>query len=302
MTRAAALAGIVSISWSAIFMRFAAASPATAAFWRGVYGLPVLVVAWWLVGRRGRRSAASRAVAFAAGLALALDLVIWQMSIDRIGASLSVVLANLQVVFVGAVAWALHREKPTATALAVVPVVIVGVALISGLGRSDAYGADPVGGTLLGVSTALTYTLYLVVFRQANRMDPAPAPGPMLDATLGLVAGSVVFALFEANFALAPSWPAHGWFLGLGVLVQGAGWMLITVALPRLPALETSVMLLLQPTLAVIWARLIFAEALSPLQWAGVAVVLGGVVLLATRGMVEAPAVTPPSAAGSPGS
>jgi drug/metabolite transporter (DMT)-like permease len=52
--------------------------------------------------------------------------------------------------------------------------------------------------------------------------------------------------------------------------------------MPRLPAIETSILLLGQPVFAVVWGRMLFAERLSPLQWAGCAVVLIGVGTLRT--------------------
>ncbi len=39
--------------------------------------------------------------------------------------------------------------------------------------------------------------------------------------------------------------------------------------------------------LTVLWGFLVFTEVLSGVQWAGVALVLGGVGLLAVRGSVE---------------
>ena len=65
------------------------------------------------------------------------------------------------------------------------------------------------------------------------------------------------------------------------------GWLLIAIVLPRLAALETSVILLTQPLLTVLWASLIFVERLSKVQWIGVALVLGGVGLLSIRGSVR---------------
>jgi drug/metabolite transporter (DMT)-like permease len=88
---------------------------------------------------------------------------------------------------------------------------------------------------------------------------------------------------------LNPTWPAHGWLLALAVGSQVIGWLLIAIALPRLAALETSVLLLLQPALTVLWARLIFAELLSNLQWLGVLLVLGGIGVVSMRGIVEEP-------------
>jgi drug/metabolite transporter (DMT)-like permease len=288
MTHLAAVAGILGISFSAIFMRLASASPATTAFFRGAYAVPLLLAAWLAVRRRDPRRPRARWLAFAAGLILAVDLALWQMTIDRIGAGLAVVVANVQVVIVGAFAWVLYRERPTAAAIAVVPIVLAGVALISGLGREDAYGADPVAGVWFGLATALSYSAFLLLFRHSNRTDLAPAASPLLDATIGTVLGSAVLGIFDAGFSVSFTWPQHGWLVLLGLVTQGAGWLFITHALPRLPALETSVLLLLQPMLSVLWARIIFTEALSPVQWAGVTLVLGGIVLLTRTGTVRA--------------
>ena len=41
-----ALLGILSISFSAVFVRLAAVSPVTATFFRGAYAAPVLLVVW----------------------------------------------------------------------------------------------------------------------------------------------------------------------------------------------------------------------------------------------------------------
>lgn len=304
MTQLAAVAGILSISFSAIFMRLASASPATAAFYRAAYAVPLLLAVWLLVRRRDRRDRRSRLAAFGAGLVLAVDLTLWQMSIDRIGAGPAVVIANVQVVIVGAAAWMIYRERPTGTALAMIPVVLAGVALISGLGRPDAYGADPVLGVLFGLATAVAYSIFMLVFRHSNRGHLAPSAGPLLDATLGTLLGSLALGvLFDPGFTLGFRWPEHGWFLGLGLLIQGAGWLFITHALPRLPALETSVLLMLQPMLSVIWAQLLFDEPLSAIQWTGVAVVLAGMLAMARAGTVRPRGVvTPASAAGSRGS
>ena len=65
------------------------------------------------------------------------------------------------------------------------------------------------------------------------------------------------------------------------------GWLLILTALPRLPALDTSVTLLAQPMLTVLWGRLLFAERLSWVQAAGVALVLLGVLILSVAGTVR---------------
>lgn len=284
MTRLAALGGIVGISFSAIFFRLAEVSPATGAFFRTVYALPVLALIWLVFRRRqDDRSGRDRLLAFGAGILLAIDLILWHQAIEFIGAGLATVLANIQVVFVGLAAWVIYRERPTAWALVLVPVVFVGVALISGLGRSDAYGEDPVAGVVFGVLAGAAYSVFLLTLRASNRRLVPPA-GPLLDATAGAVIGSAVFGLIDPAFSLEWSWPTHGWLIVLALVAQVFGWLLVTRTLPRLPALETSVMLLTQPMLTVLWAFLIFTERLSVLQWTGIALVLGGVGLLVWQG------------------
>jgi drug/metabolite transporter (DMT)-like permease len=282
--RALAALGIVAISFSAILVRQAAASPSTAAFFRCLYALPVLGAVWLLSRGSDRRDWRHRLLPAAAGVALGVDFYFWHQAIATIGAGLATVLGNTQVLFVGLAAWAIHRERPTRAALWTVPVVFVGVVLVSGLGRGDAYGSDPLAGTIYGLLTGLTYTIFLLAFRHAGRRL-APVAGPLLDATLGAAAVSLLIGLVvDPAFSLVPSWPQHGWLALLAMVSQVFGWLLLSRALPRLPALETSVLLLMQPMMTVLWAYLLFAEHLSALQWGGVALVLGGIGTLSLAG------------------
>jgi drug/metabolite transporter (DMT)-like permease len=293
LIRLLAIAGVVGISFSAIFVKEADVSPSTAAFFRNAYAVPVLFLVWLSIRSQDRRPAAFRLMAVAAGVFLALDLTVWHRSIDLIGAGLATVLANTQVVFVGLIAWVYFRERPTRLALLTVPVVFAGVVLISGLGRSDAFGDDPVPGVIFGVLSGIAYSGFLLLFRASNR-DLAPVGGPLLDATVGAAIGALIAGVSsDPDFSFGFQWPEHGWLLALAMVAQVAGWLLIASALPRMPALETSVLLLLQPMLTVLWGLLIFTERLSALQWAGVVLVLGGVAALTLRGSVERPASAP---------
>jgi drug/metabolite transporter (DMT)-like permease len=297
MYRLIALAGTIGISFSAIFVRLADVSPTTAAVFRTGYALPALYLVYRATRAGDHRPASARRLAFASGLLLAVDLAAWHASIGLVGAGIATLMANLQVPLVGLAAWAAYRERPTVTAFAMVPVALVGVALLSGLGRDEAYGTDPVAGVLLGMLAAAAYAAFLLVFRQSNRGHLAPAAGPLFDATAGAFAGSLVAAVFDAGFSVRPTWPSHGWLILLALGSQVASWLLITHALARLAALETSALLLAQPAATMVWALLLFDETPSGLQWAGAVLVFAAIGITATRGAVRT-GVTPRSGAG----
>ena len=84
----------------------------------------------------------------------------------------------------------------------------------------------------------------------------------------------------DPQFTLAVSGQAHLWLLALALVSQVMGWLFIATALPRLPAVETSVLLLVQPVFAIGWGVMFFDERMSPLQWIGSAIVLAGVAVL----------------------
>lgn len=287
MFRLVALVGATAISFSAIFVRLADVSPSTAAFFRPAYALPILAVLWWLTRGQERRSPRARAVAISAGLLTGVSFTVWNYAIELIGAGLSTVLGNTQVVFVGISAWWLYGERPSPVAMVAIPVVFTGVVFTSGLGRADSYGQDPILGALLSLANALVYTSFLLIFRALSKGLRLPT-GPQLDATIGAVVATLIGGvLTDPGFSLVPSWPAHGWLALLAVGSQVIGWLCIMAALPRLPALDTSVILLMQPVLTVVWALLIFGEYLSYVQWAGVALVMVGIAAMSIRGSVR---------------
>ncbi len=303
MYRLLALLGAVTISFSAILVRLANVSPATAAFFRPAYALlPLLVLS--LAVRTGHgRGVRARAVGIGAGMLMGLAFVFWNFAIADIGAGAATVLGNTQVVFVGIAAWLLLGERPAGVAFAAVPVVFAGVALTSGLGLPGAYGRAPVAGAAWGLANASVYAAFLLLYRSLNRDRGLPA-GLLFDASLGAALATLLTgAITDPGFSLAFRWPSHGWLILLGLGPQVVGWLLILSALPRLPALDTSVTLLAQPMLTVLWGRLLFAERLSWLQAGGVTLVLLGVVALSLGGTVRSRAgrshAEAPEAAGS---
>ena len=221
--------------------------------------------------------------AAAAGAFFAADLILWHHAIGDVGAGLATVLANLQVVFVAVAAWTLLGERPTARVVAAVPLVFIGAVLISGVVGPDAFGSDPALGAVYGVLTAVAYTGFILVLREGSRDLRRPA-GPLFAATLVATFVAAGAGALLGDLALTPSWPAHGWLVTLALTSQVLGWLLIAVALPRLPAALTSVVLTVQPVGSVLLGIVLLGEEPAPLQLAGVAVIVAGIVVATRRG------------------
>ncbi len=282
--------GALVIAFSGILVRLADVSPSTAALFRCAYALPLLALLAWIERRRyGDRSWRDRRLAWAAGLFFAADLTFWHHSIAAVGAGLATVLGNTQVVFVGLLAWAALGERPENRSLVAIPVVFLGVILISGVIGSGAYGDDPALGVVYGVLTGITYALFLLILRQGNTDDRRPA-GPLFDATLSAAIFSALGGIVVGDLDWVPDVEAQAWLVLLALSSQVLGWLLISVSLPRLPAVLTSIVLMLQPVSTVFLGAILLSEAPSAVQLTGVAIVIAGVAVATIRPRERAPA------------
>jgi drug/metabolite transporter (DMT)-like permease len=289
---AVAVAGALTIAFSAILVKLADVEPSTAAIFRCAYALPLLWLIAHLEDRRfGSRPLRDRRIAIPAGIFFAADLIFWHHAIGDVGAGLATVLGNLQVVVVPFAAWALLGERVEMRILAALPLICSGVVLISGVLETGAYGDHPLRGVLFGLLTGLSYAGFLLVLRHAGADLRRPA-GPLFDATLVATVAAIIAGLAVGEADLVPHFPAHWWLITLALTSQVLGWLLITVSLPRLPAALTSVTLTIQPVGSVLLGVILLGEEPSLLQLCGVACIVAGLLTVARR-RTRAPALEP---------
>src|SRR4029078_11353400 len=147
------------------------------------------------------------------------------------GAGLATVLANLQVVAVPLLAWALLGERPGRRLVAALPVVLGGIVLISGALEQGAYGRDPAAGAIFGILTGLAYAGFILVLRQSTAERRPPA-GPLLAVTIAAAATTLAGGLAIGDLDLVPTWPGHAWLVTLALTSQILGWLLVLVSPP----------------------------------------------------------------------
>ena len=224
--------GAACISSSAILVTLGRTDAVSTAFFRCALALPVLVPLAVVEQRRlGRRSLRSRVSAGIAGLFLAADLVLWNHAIADVGAGIATVLGNLQILFVAAFAWLVLHERPHRRLLVMLPVVLTGVMLVSGmLGGHRGSGLHPAAGVAFGVATSAAYACYLLILRGAAGQSQHVA-GQLADATAGAVIGALAIGLAVGGLQFDVPWPDLRWLLALALISQSAGWLLITSSL-----------------------------------------------------------------------
>ena len=130
---------------------------------------------------------------------------------------------------------------------------------------------------MYGLLTAITYALFILILRQGNSDIRRPA-GPLFDATASAAVFSALGGLAVGDLDWAPGLEAQGWLVLLALSSQVVGWLLISVSLPRLPAVVTSIVLMLQPVSTIFLAcRFSSPRRRRAVQLTGVAIVIAGV-------------------------
>lgn len=275
--RLAALLGAMCIAFSGVFYRWAEVSPSTGTVFRALFGLPLLgLVAWFEHRRYGGLPARTVRLALIAGVFFAGDLLFWHHAIAAVGAGLATVLGNLQVLVVGVIAWVAFGERPSRNTFLALPLVLLGVALISGAIGGRAFGANPGLGVVLGLATALCYGGYLLIIRRGGRDLRRPA-GPVAIATVSTALVAAIVGVVGGDFDPLPAPASLAWLAVLGLTSQSLGYLLISLSLSRLPAVMTSMILLAQPVLTVALGIVLLREAPSATQLLGVTLVIGGI-------------------------
>ncbi len=278
---AALCAGAVAMGVSPVFVRFAAADvgPFASAFWRVALALPVLY-AWMRVeeARPGRAARSFTPATLFAGLAFAGDLFFWHLSILNTTVANATFFATTAPIFVVLVSWVvLGRRASRETLVGLSFCVAGGVALI---GQSFRVDPDRVVGDLYGVATAVFFALYFLGVERARGEGGGAA---RVTFALTLVTAAVLLAVsllaaLVADHGFLPHSPkAIAALVAMALISHAGGQGLLAVALGRLPATFSSLVIFLEAIAGAAFGWIVLAEALTPVQMLGGALILVGI-------------------------
>lgn len=292
---AALVAAALAMSVSPSLVRLADVGPFASAFWRVALALPVLY-GWMRRAEAGAPRAGGTRASFTvptllAGLAFAGDLFLWHLSVMHTTVANATFFATCAPIWVVVFGWLLlgrRVERPLLQGLGLC--VLGGAALVA---QSFAFDPGHAVGDGLGVGTGVFFGLYFLAVGAARGRTGAAR----VTFELSLVAAAVLLGTALAFEPRMVPRSAGGWgvLLLLALVSHAGGQGLLSVALGRLPAAFSSLVMFLEAVSAAAIAWALLGEAVSPVQALGGLAIIAGLWIARPRSAAPAPSPRPPS-------
>ena len=210
--------------------------------------------------------------AAAVGLAFAGSLVLFVTANKLTTSAASIFLqstAPLYVLLAGP--WLLRERASRSDLLLMLPVAAGLLLVFAGTGVAGRTAPDPFRGNVLALLSGVTWAFAIMGLRW---MSEHPKSSPLAAAVLGNVFAAVICLPFLRSPTLiaAPDWAA---LVYLGVFQVALAYVFLTRGVGQLPALDASLLLLVEPGLNPVWAWIAHGERPSALALGGGALILG---------------------------
>jgi len=263
--------GVVALSFSAMFVRWADAPGPITAFYRMFFSIFMLLP--FLFGRKSERSViGSKNVIFPflAGVFTALDLALWTTALSYTTAANATLLGNTAPLWVALGTWLILKQKLSSTFWRGLAITLAGAFLIMG---TDFILHPRFGiGDVMAIFTGFFYGGYYL-FTEKSRAFFTPI------THIWVVGVGASITLFIVNLVMQnpiTGYDTRTWivFLSTALVSQLIGYMALAYALGHLPASIVAPTMVLQPVVTAILAIPLLGEI--PNIWQG----LGGVIAL----------------------
>jgi drug/metabolite transporter (DMT)-like permease len=273
----ALVAGVICISWSAIFVRWTDIPGPTSAFYRMLIPSLLLIPTWLYDWRTPRVSLRTLAIIAIGGLFFALDLAFYNTSIIRTSAANATLLGNQTPIFVGLITWLAFRRRPAIAFWAGLTLAFSGSLVIiwTDLTRHMHLGS----GDLMALTASACFAVYLLATENIRAHT-----GTLVFLRLATISGTIFLFVFSLVLREPFNIPSHrslASLIGLGLVSQLGGYLALTYALGHLPATVTAVTLLAQGPLTALLAAWLLGEQLTT------SLILGGVLVLLGVGLAN---------------
>ncbi|HJH10145.1 MAG TPA: DMT family transporter [Metalysinibacillus jejuensis] len=269
--------GVLSVSLSAIFVKFSTADAGVIAFYRMLFSvllmLPLFLYKYTPELKELRKK--DWLFSIVAGVFLAFHFILWFESLNYTSVASSTVLVTLQPLFAFVGTYLFFKESISLKTILSGTIAIIGSVLI-GWGDFQVSGTALYGDALALIACALI-TIYLL-FGQDVRKRLS-----LVTYTMVVYVASTI-ALFFYVIAKGESFGPYPmmewlWFLLLAIIPNLFGHTLFNWAIKYVSTNVISIAILFEPVGAAALAYIIFNEKLIATQLIGGAIILVGIIL-----------------------
>ncbi|TAL97967.1 MAG: DMT family transporter [Paraburkholderia sp.] len=259
-----------------IFVEEARLGALTLVFFRCLFGFLALFAYCAWKGFFARRFFTRRTVTLAviSGVLMVTQWVGFFDAIHRTSIAVATVVFHVQPFWVVLIGAALFNERLGIDRLGWIATAFVGLVLASGVIASG--NVQGHASYLIGIGEALAGSvLYASVTLIAKSLgDLRPHLLTLAQCLVGVVCLPVIAAFVAPLGSVHLSPQQWFWIIGMGVLHTGLSYVLIYGALPKLATPVIAVLLFVYPLTAIAVDALVYGRALSPLQLAGMALIV----------------------------
>lgn len=283
-------AGILALSMSSLFVRWAAGAPgAVAAFYRMAIGA-LAFLPFYLRQPAEQRKIDRRwlFLPVLGGIFTAGDHGIWATAINYTRVANATLLNNLAPLWVALVALIFWRERLRGLFWLGLAMTISGAAVV--LGGDFIAHPQLNTGNLLGVLSSFFYAAYFLTTQRGRERFSTLTYVFLITTICAVVLLAVNLAVGNPLSGFPPA--TYLSFLGAGLISQLIGYFSVGYALGHLPASVVSPTMIAQPVLTALLAIPLAGEPLVPALWIGGLVTLGGIYLI-NRSREGAPVKSP---------
>jgi drug/metabolite transporter (DMT)-like permease len=282
------LAGIISISFAAIFIRFCDDVPAIMIATYRLTLASLILLGWSRIKGHSFRRPSRRelGLCIAGGVFLSLHFITWITSLKYTSVASSTVLVTTNPIFVGIFSYLLFREKQPAALVVGIVLSFAGSVLIalgdSGLHQLAMLNRDALIGDILALVGATMASGYLIVGSKAREQ---------LDTfdyvTIVYTISAVLLLLTSFGLGLRFTGyraPSYIFMLLLAIVPQLIGHTSFNWALKHLRSSMVAVTILGEPIGASILAFFFFAERIDAFQFIGIILIFGAIIIASRQG------------------
>ncbi len=206
-------------------------------------------------------------------VAYALTLISFVLANKLTTAAQAVFLQAAAPIYVVGLEWWLLGTRPARKDLPILVLVALGIALLFvGSGERVATAPDPARGNLIAIASGVFYAFLMVGLRWLSVGDAVPGTAASAALWGNVLAFTAALPLALPVVASRPvDWAVIGY---LGTFQIGLAYYLMSRAMRTLTALDTAVLLLIEPLLNPTWVWLVHGEMPTPMALTGGALVL----------------------------